>query len=65
MDTLYEQTLRLLTDTNLTIQEIAKQSGLPYDWLVSVRYDRVKDPSVNRIQTLYEFLSGKPLNVES
>ena len=63
MSTLYEQTLELLVASELTIQDIATQSGLPYDWLVSIRYDRVKNPSVNRVQILYEFLSGKPLTV--
>lgn len=65
MDTLYEQTLKLLIASELTILDIAERADLPYDWLVSIRYDRVKNPSVNRIQKLYEFLTGKPLNVES
>ena len=65
MDTLYEQTLILLQDSELTLQEVAVGSGLPYDWIVSVKYDRIKNPSVNRVQQLYEFLSGKPLNVVS
>lgn len=63
MSTLYEQTLELLIASKLTIQDIATQADLPYDWLVSIRYDRVKNPSVNRVQKLYEFLSGKPLTV--
>ena len=63
MSTLYEQTLELLVASELTIQDIATQADLPYDWLVSIRYDRVKNPSVNRVQKLYEFLSGKPLTV--
>ena len=63
MSTLYEQTLELLVASELTLQDIAEQADLPYDWLVSIRYDRVKNPSVNRVQKLYEFLSGKPLTV--
>lgn len=63
MSTLYEQTLELLINSDMTIQDIATQADLPYDWLVSIRYDRVKNPSVNRVQKLYEFLSGKPLTV--
>lgn len=63
MDTLYEQTLKLLLESEISIQELADKSELPYDWLISVRYDRIKNPSVNRIQRLYEFLAGKPLSV--
>jgi hypothetical protein len=63
MSTLYEQTLELLIASELTLLDISMQADLPYDWLVSIRYDRVKNPSVNRVQKLYEFLSGKPLTV--
>jgi hypothetical protein len=63
MSTLYEQTLELLIASDLTLTEIAINADVPYDWLVSIRYDRVKNPSVNRVQQLYEFLSGKPLTV--
>lgn len=63
MDTLYEQTLKLLLASEMTLQEIADKAELPYDWLVSIRYDRIKNPSVNRVQQLYEYLIGKPLSV--
>lgn len=63
MHTLHEKTLKLLEISEFTTQQIADGSSLPYDWLVGIRYDRIKNPSVNRIQKLYEFLSGKKLPV--
>ena len=63
MNTLYKQTLKLLEASSSPLRQIAVDADLPYDWLVGVRYDRIKNPSVNRIQQLYEFLSGDKLDV--
>jgi len=63
MDTLYNKTLILLDQCDTSIQDIAEQSKLPYDWLVSVKYRRIQAPSVDRVQKLYEHLSGKKLPV--
>ncbi len=63
MDTLYNKTLTLLDQCDTPIQEVAEQSGLPYDWLVSVKYRRIQAPSVDRVQKLYEYLAGKKLPV--
>ena len=63
MNTLHTKTLKLLEESDLSSHEISDGSGLPYDWLIGVKYDRIKNPSVNRIQQLYEFLTGKQLTV--
>jgi len=63
MDTLHEKTITLLDQCDTSIQEISEKSGLPYDWLVSVKYRRIQAPSVDRIQRLYEYLTGKKLPV--
>ena len=63
MNTLYERTMQLLEASELSLREIAEKSGVPYDWLTAIKYDRIKNPSVNRIQALYEFLSGNSLPV--
>lgn len=63
MNSLYEKTLKLLEASEQSLQEIATGSGLPYHWLVGIKYERFKDPSVNRIQRLYEYLAGTNLPV--
>ena len=63
MNTLYIKTMELLEASPLSLREIADRSELPYDWLTAIKYDRIKNPSVNRIQHLYEFLTGASLSV--
>ncbi len=63
MDTLHNKTLTLLDQCDTPIQEVAELADLPYDWLVSVKYRRIQAPQVDRIQKLYEFLTGKKLTV--
>lgn len=46
--------------TNL---EIYKDTGLQPTWLDLVRKGKVRNPSVNRIQHLYEYLRGSVLEV--
>jgi hypothetical protein len=63
MNSLYQKTLELLEATEQPLREIAEGAELPYDWLVALRYDRIKNPSVNRVQKLYEYLNGRKLVV--
>lgn len=43
--------------------KIAMATGLPYAWLRSVRYTQVI-PAVDRVEKLYEHLSGNKLEVK-
>lgn len=61
MKSLYKRTLTLLKNDPRPVTQIAKESGLPYEWLFALKRERFKNPSVNRIQKLYEFLSGKKI----
>lgn len=61
MGTLLETTLRLLRERQNTLPDIAMATTLPFYWLRKVAGGEIADPSVNRIQTLYEYLSGKKL----
>ena len=54
---LLEETLKLLQNTNL--KKIHEETGLPYDWLRKLT--STENPSVNRVQRLYEHLTGKTL----
>ena len=56
------KTRELLVASDLTIAEIHVATGLPFYWIRQVRsLDYRQSPSVNRVQTLYEFLTGAPL----
>lgn len=56
-------TRKLLDKDRRKMLDIHKQSGLPYFWLVQFKANRSLSPSVDRVQYLYEFLSGKKLAV--
>lgn len=61
--TLHKKTEKLLRDDGRSMPEIFKATGVPYYWLVNFAAGSYKNPSVNRVQFLYEKLTGKKLNV--
>lgn len=60
--TLLQCTVRLLAGRDLI--KVASDTGLNYHWLVKLARGRVKDPSVNSVQALYEHLVGTALVVK-
>jgi hypothetical protein len=44
--------------------KIYDATGLHPNWLSGVATGRIRDPSVNRIQALYEFLKGQALPLD-
>lgn len=62
---LYDRTLHLIKTrpANLTFDEIARDTDIKASWLRCFARGKIGDPSVNRIQTLYEYLSNKKLKV--
>lgn len=60
---LYEKAQALLKKDERSLFEISKATGLPFYWLKKIRDGAIADPSVNRIQELYEKLSGKKISV--
>lgn len=60
--TLQAATVQLIKDSPLTLPELYRDSGVPFFWLRKFVYNEIKNPSVNRVQYLYEFLSGKKLD---
>lgn len=60
---LYTRTRDLLDASGETLLDLHKNSGLPFHWLSRFKVGRIKDPSVNRVQKLYEYLAGKPLEL--
>lgn len=56
--TLLESTLKLLDKDGRTPSELARASGLSYHWLMKMRARAIKDPSVNRVERLHNFLTN-------
>lgn len=65
MSTLYDRTYALLRERMATtsLQTISRESDLPYYWLNKISIGATKDPGVRRVQKLYEYLTGKPLEL--
>lgn len=65
MSTLYHRTYTLLRQRMETksLQTISRESDLPYYWLNKIAIGATKDPGVRRVQKLYEYLTGKPLEL--
>lgn len=50
------RTLKALALDGRSLRQIAKDSGLGYQWLQKVAAGEIKDPGVNRIEKLLEEL---------
>lgn len=56
-------TLDLLKKDSRSLLQIYDETGVPFYWLRRFVTGGYKNPSVNRVQYLFEKLSGKKLNV--
>lgn len=54
-------TLKLLKERDKSLPEISEATGIKFYWLRKFHYGEIADPSVNRVQKLYEYLSGRRL----
>jgi hypothetical protein len=45
------------------LKDIEKATEIPEGWLKRFSCNKIADPSVNRIETLYNYLSDKKLKV--
>ena len=50
-------------DPEVTLLKIYTDLGIPPGWIQKFARGQVSDPSVNRVQALWEYLSGKKLAV--
>ena len=60
---LHSKTLTLLRESDQALIDIYDQTKLPYHWLKKFSSGEIQDPSVNRVQCLYEFLAQRKLKV--
>ena len=55
---LLKETLRRLKNCGMSLDDVAKVTNLPRDWLGKLSAGQIQNPSVNRIEYLYDFLGG-------
>jgi hypothetical protein len=55
-ETLLDQTVYLLINSKETLQNIAQCTGLSYHWLQALKYKKIDDPGITKIEILYNFL---------
>lgn len=46
---------------SVTLANVEEKTDLKQSWLSALLYGQIKEPSADKIQRLYEFLSEKPL----
>lgn len=63
MGTLLDKTLDLLKEEERPLQDISHDTGISLYWLQKMKTASIPDPSVNRTQELYEYLSNNKLKV--
>jgi len=62
---LMETTIRLIKEDPRSLLELYRDTGVPYHWLQHFVSRKFVNPGVNRIQFLYEVLSGQKLFPEA
>lgn len=60
---LIRATLDLIKKDPRNAAELYRDTGLPFHWLTKFIHGDIDSPSVNRVQYLYEKLSGKKINL--
>lgn len=61
--TLMLRTRELLHDDNRDLLKIHKDTKIPFYWIRAFSAGQFNNPSVNRVQKLYEHLTSKPLQL--
>lgn len=61
--TLHRKTVKLLETTPLTLIQIAESTGIGYHWLCKFKRGAFRNPGVNTVQNLYEFLTARKIGL--
>lgn len=59
--TLMEKTIELLKETSIPVEKITKDTNLSFYWVTRFRRGEFKDPGVNKVECLYDYLNSKKL----
>lgn len=46
-----------------TLKQISADTGLQLGWLKLFAQNKISNPSCNRVEKLYEYMTGKPLEL--
>ena len=60
--TLLNKTIQLLHN-NRPLEKVSRETGLSLYWLQKLVRSEIPDPSVNKVQKLYEHLAQQELNL--
>ena len=60
-NTLAKRTRELLQNRTCSLPKLSRNLDLPLSWLIRFERAEIPSPGVNRVQYLYEQLSGKKL----
>lgn len=60
---LMAETIKLLRKDKRSLLQIHKETNINFFWLRKFAAGEFKNPSVNRVQFLYEFLSGSSITL--
>lgn len=58
---LLEKTRKMMKDDKAFVMQVFRDTGIGYFWLRSFAKGAYSNPGVNRVQYLYEYLSGRKL----
>jgi hypothetical protein len=58
---LLEETRRLFRESKKSPLVVFQETGINFYWLKKFKAGEVSEPSVNTVQKLYEYLTGKSL----
>ena len=64
MSRLVARTRELMLASPLSTAELSIQAGLPYHWLHGLRYKQISNPSIDRVEKLYQFLTGQQVGLD-
>lgn len=60
---LQAKTNKLLKESKIPIDKITEETRLTFYWLSRFRRNEFPNPSVNKVQKLYEYLTGEKLPI--
>lgn len=58
------ETRTMLKNRAQSLPDISKESGIPFYWLRKFLWNEIRDPGVNRVQLLWEYLAKRKLDVD-
>lgn len=57
-ETLFDCTVRLLGQSNLTYRQIAEGAAVDMNWLAKFRQGAIEEPGVHKVQRVHDFLAA-------